>query len=131
MANYAFLDHDNIVIEVIGGRDDLEGSNQWELHYANLREQTCKRTSYNTRGGKHYTNGTISSDQSKSYRKNYATVGFTYDSDRDAFIAPKPYDSWTLNETSCTWEPPVEYPTGMDLYGWEESTLTWVVIIKK
>ena len=82
-------------------------------------------------GGQHYTDGTLSTNQSKSFRKNYASVGSTYDSSRDAFIPPKPYNSWVLDETSCRWDPPVPYPTGIDLYGWEESTLSWVVVIKK
>ena len=71
-----------------------------------------KKTSYNTRGGKHYQqDGTESADQSKALRKNYAGIGYTYDEDRDAFIPPKPHASWVVNETTCVWEAPVAYPS--------------------
>ena len=69
------------------------------------------QTSYNTRGGIHYTNGLPSEDQSQAFRKNYAGVDFTYDAERDAFIPPKPFDSWVLNETTCWWEAPIPVPT--------------------
>ena len=80
------------------------------------------QTSYNTRGGVHYepNTDTPSDDQSKALRKNYAGIGYTYDSDRDAFIPPKPYNSWTLNETTCWWEAPVAYPSDGELYSWNE-----------
>ena len=80
------------------------------------------QTSYNTRGGVHYepNTDTPSDDQSKALRKNYAGIGYTYDSDRDAFIPPKPFNSWTLNETTCWWEAPVAYPSDGELYSWNE-----------
>ena len=80
------------------------------------------QTSYNTRGGVHYepNTDTPSDDQSKALRKNYAGIGYTYDSDRDAFIPPKPYNSWTLNETTCWWESPVAYPSDGEVYSWNE-----------
>ena len=80
------------------------------------------QTSYNTRGGVHYepNTDTPSDDQSKALRKNYAGIGYTYDSARDAFIPPKPYNSWTLNETTCWWEAPVAYPSDGELYSWNE-----------
>lgn len=85
------------------------------------------QTSYNTRGGVHYDpeTGEPSADQSKALRKNYAGRGDTYDAQRDAFIAPKPYESWTLNETSCVWEPPVAMPTGDGGYRWNEAEQRW------
>lgn len=76
------------------------------------------QTSYNTAGGVHTNGGT-------PLRKNYASIGYTYDSTRDAFIPPQPYDSWTLNETSCLWEPPTAYPDDGDQYAWNEETQTW------
>jgi hypothetical protein len=76
------------------------------------------QTSYNTRGGVHLLGGT-------PLRKNYAGVGFTYDVDKDAFIPPKPYPSWTLNETTCLWECPVAYPTDGQKYIWNEETTSW------
>jgi hypothetical protein len=93
-------------------------------HYA------CKRTSYNTRGGVHYDPVTNepSADQSKAFRKNYAGVGYTYDETRDAFIPPKPFDSWTLNETSCLWEAPVAMPDDGQQYTWNEETTSWDLI---
>lgn len=88
------------------------------------------QTSYNTRGGIHYNPETDepSVDQSKALRKNYAGVGFTYDKDKDAFISPQPYPSWTLNETTCLWEAPVDYPTDGLSYNWNEETQSWIEI---
>lgn len=128
MAHYAFLNMQNIVTEVIVGKDETDGPTNWEMHYGNFREQVCKRTSYNTRGGVHYTNGEPSADQSKAFRKNYAGIGYTYDETRDAFIPPKPFDSWTLNETSCLWEAPVAYPDDGQQYTWNEELGTWDLI---
>jgi len=90
MAHYAFLDKDNIVTEVITGRNEhevVDGISDWETYYGNFRGQKCVRTSYN---------GNI--------RKNYAGIGFTYDESRDAFIPPKPEGNWALNEETCLWE---------------------------
>jgi hypothetical protein len=116
MAHYAFLDENNVVVEVIVGLDESE--TDWEEFYGNFRGVPCKRTSYNTRGGVHLSGGT-------PFRKNYAGIGFTYDETRDAFIPPQPYPSWLLNEDSCLWEAPVPMPDDVD-YDWDESTLQWV-----
>ena len=94
------------------------------------------QTSYNTRGGKHYNpeTGEESADQSKALRKNYAGIGFKYDADRDAFIPPKPYNSWLLDEDTCLWNAPVAMPedagTGEPpkMYRWDEETTNWVVV---
>jgi len=85
------------------------------------------QTSYNTRGGVHYQSNTNepSEDQTKALRKNYAGIGYTYDAQRDAFIPPKPFNSWILNETSCLWEAPVAYPTDGERYIWNEETTSW------
>ena len=128
MAHYAFLNMQNIVTEVIVGKDETDGPTNWEMHYGNFREQVCKRTSYNTKGGVHYTNGEASDDQSQAFRKNYAGIGYTYDETRDAFIPPQPFDSWTLNETSCLWEAPVAYPDDGQQYTWNEELGTWDLI---
>ena len=77
------------------------------------------QTSYNTYGGQH--------PENRPLRKNYAGVGFTYDIIRDAFIPPKPYASWTLNEDTCLWDSPTPKPTDGQVYSWNESTLTWDV----
>ena len=81
------------------------------------------QTSYNTRGGVHYepNSETASSDQSKALRKNYAGVGFIYDSDKDAFYEPQPYASWTLNNTTFIWEAPIASPDNVKNYYWDES----------
>jgi len=121
MAHYAFLNMQNIVTEVIVGKDETDGNINWEIHYGNIREQVCKRTSYNTSGGIHKLDGT-------PFRKNYAGIGYTYDENRDAFIPPKPFDSWTLNETSCLWDAPVEYPDDGQQYSWNEETTSWDLI---
>jgi hypothetical protein len=110
MAHYAFLDNQNIVTEVIVGIDEtelIEGLDP-ETWYGNFRGQVCKRTSYN---------GNI--------RKNYAGIGFTYDSKLDAFIAPKPFDSWILDEETCHWQPPTPYPTDGFTYFWNETQTNW------
>ena len=85
------------------------------------------QTSYNTKGGVHYDpeTGQPSDDQSKALRKNFAGPGYTYDSDRDAFIPPKLYPSWTLNENTCWWEPPVAKPDDSPFYTWNEVELRW------
>ena len=110
MAHYAFLDSNNIVTEVITGIDEtelIEGLHP-EIWYGNFRNQTCKRTSYN---------GNI--------RKNYAGIGYTYDPERDAFIAPKPYTKWVLNEETCIWEAPTPYPTDDKRYVWNDNRGEW------
>ena len=85
------------------------------------------QTSYNTRGGVHYQLGTNtpSEDQSKALRKNYAGVGYIYDQTRDAFISPKPFNSWILNEDTCLWEAPTAYPDDGKKYLWNEETQQW------
>ena len=121
MAHYAFLDQNNIVTEVIVGKEEGEEGVDWEQHYGAFRGQTCKRTSYNTHGGVHSGGGT-------PFRKNYAGIGYSYNSIRDAFIPPKPYASWLLNEDTCLWEPPVLYPDDGNRYEWDEITTSWVQV---
>ena len=122
MAHYAFLNENNIVTEVITGKNEGEENIDWEVHYGNFRGQVCKRTSYNTSGGQH-NNGGI------PFRKNYAGIGFTYDEQRDAFIPPKPFTSFLLNEETCLWEAPVPYPTDGERYTWNEETISWDLVI--
>jgi len=110
MAHYAFLDENNFVIEVIVGIDEtelIEGLDP-ETWYSNFRGQACKRTSYNG-----------------NMRKNYAGIGFFYDEQLDAFIAPQPWPSWILNEESCQWIAPVDYPDDGLNYFWNEEELDW------
>jgi len=121
MAHYAFLDENNMVTSVIVGKDENEGSIDWEEFYASEVGQPCKRTSYNTQGGVHVLGGT-------PFRKNYAGYGYYYDEHRDAFIPPKPYTSWVLNETTCNWDAPVARPTDDKLYFWDENLINWVEI---
>jgi len=113
MAHYAFLDKNNIVTEVIVGIDEtelIEGKSP-EIWYGEFRGQTCVRTSYN---------GNI--------RKNYAGIGFTYDAKRDAFIAPRPFDSWILDEKTCKWEAPTPMPENGAFY-WNEDLEKWSEIV--
>lgn len=118
MGHYAFLDGNNIVTEVITGKDEGQDGTDWEQHYGNFRGQTCKRTSYNTSGGIHLSGGT-------PFRKNYAGIGYSYDAERDAFIPPKPFESWVLNEDSCLWEAPVARPDDGGFYNWNEEDQKW------
>lgn len=116
MAYYAILDKDNIVTQVktAGDENDWNGEVEWEKETGLVH----KRTSYNTNGGIHSLGGT-------PFRKNYAGVGYSYDSSRDAFIPPKFFDSWVLNEGTCQWEPPVTRPDDGKRYDWNEDTQTW------
>ena len=110
MAHYAILDENNIVTEVLTGVDEsetIEGKTP-EVWYGELKGKVCKRT------GKH-----------DGYRKNYAGAGDTYDETRDAFIRPKPFPSWVLNEETCKWEAPVAMPNDGNPYIWNEETQTW------
>ena len=112
MAHYAFLDADNVVTEVIAGIDEtelIEGLLP-ETWYGNFRGQLCKRTSYND-----------------NIRKNYAGIGFTYDTGRDAFIAPQPWASWVLDEATCKWEAPTPIPQEGVMYIWDEATVSWIL----
>jgi len=83
------------------------------------------QTSYNTRGGVHHNPETNKPDDGTPLRKNFAAIGFTYDSKLDAFYAPKPFSSWTLNETTCQWESPVAYPDDGKIYEWDEDNKEW------
>jgi hypothetical protein len=87
------------------------------------------KTSYNTRGGIHYTPNSNTPDDGNPLRKNYAGIGFTYDAKRDAFIPPKPYESWVLDELTCLWEPPVPKPEDGRQYFWNEEIHNWSEII--
>ena len=128
MAHYAYINNSNKVTAVIVGRDEddlADGVESWEAYFSAKGNGQALRTSYNTRGGVHYTDGEPSEDQSKALRKNYAGIGFTYDADRDAFIPPKPFESWILDENTCLWEAPVAYPEDGGSYNWNEETQSW------
>jgi hypothetical protein len=97
--------------------NDIATTEQAGMDFLNNLYKTndvWKQTSYNTKGGIHRLGGT-------PFRKNYAGIGYSYDQTRDAFIAPKPYDSWTLNENTCLWEAPVAYPNDNQRYKWNEA----------
>jgi hypothetical protein len=114
MAHYAFVDENNIVVDVIHGIDESEliDGKTPEVWYQELKSMRCIRTSYN---------GNI--------RKNYAGIGFSYSEDLDAFIPPKPFDSWVLDEETAQWQPPIPMPDNLDAaYSWSEPELSWVQI---
>lgn len=115
MSHFAKLDENNVVIFVTVGRDEDDGK---EAELSARTGDVYKQTSYNTRGGIHALGGT-------PFRKNYAGIGFTYDEQRDAFIPPKPYASWSLNEETCLWEAPVAYPNDGKKYVWNETNKNW------
>lgn len=118
MAHFAEIDENNIVLQVIVGVDEpLDG----EAIYHEQTGTTWKKTSYNTHGGQHLLGGS-------PFRKNYAGIGYTYDTQRDAFIPPKPYPSWIIDEQTCQWNPPVVYPSDSKMYSWDESTTSWIEI---
>ena len=112
MAHYAFLDSDNKVTQVIVGRNEdevIDGISDWEAHYAEVMWQPCIRTSYNN-----------------NIRKQYAGIGFTYDADKDQFVQPQPFASWSLDANN-DWQAPTPKPEGF--YVWDEATLAWVEIV--
>lgn len=119
MAHFAQLDENNIVVQVIVGVDEPHDG---EAIYFQTTGKVWKKTSYNTVGGVHLLGGT-------PFRKNYAGIGYTYDPDRDAFIAPKPYASWVLNEQTCQWNSPIQYPNDDKRYIWDEQTISWKEIV--
>jgi hypothetical protein len=115
MAHFAEIDENNVVLRVIVGVDEpLDG----EAIYHEMTGATWKKTSYNTVAGQHTLGG-------KPFRKNYAGIGYTYDPDRDAFIPPQPFPSWTLDEQTCQWISPVPFPTDGKQYFWDEQTCQW------
>ena len=121
MAHYAFLDADNLVTEVIVGKNEGDDGINWEEHYGEFRGQICKRTSYNTQGG-------VNNRGGEPYRKNFAGVGYTYDFERDAFIPPKPFPSWVIDDGSCLWKAPIPCPQNGNMYLWDEIGQQWVEI---
>jgi hypothetical protein len=124
MAHFAKLGSENIVEKVEVVANDIATTEQAGMDFLNNLYKTndvWKQTSYNTKGGIHRLGGT-------PFRKNYAGIGYSYDQTRDAFIAPKPYDSWTLNENTCLWEAPVAYPNDNQRYKWNEANQSWDLI---
>ena len=126
MAHFAELDDSNKVLRVVvvsndqltdgtGGESELTGIQFCHKLFGGV----WKQTSYNTSGGVHKEGGI-------PFRKNYAGTGYDYDEDRDAFISPTPYDSWTLNEDTCMWDAPVPYPDDGNRYEWDEDIVNWV-----
>jgi hypothetical protein len=113
MSHFAKVEN-NIVTKVIVAEQDVIDSGLFGTGWV--------QTSYNTHGGVHKNGGT-------PLRKNYAGIGYTYDLSRDAFIPPKPFASWVLNETTCLWEAPTPYPTDDKRYTWDEPTTLWVVVV--
>lgn len=111
MAHFAKVE-DGIVTQVIVAEQDVIDSG--------LFGEGWVQTSYNTYGGQH--------PEGRPLRKNFAGIGFTYDAIRDAFIPPQEYPSWSLNEESCLWEPPVPYPTDGQRYSWDEESQSWILI---
>jgi len=121
MAHFAEIDENGIVLRVLVVDNAQESNGQDFLANTLGLGGTWVKTSYNTVGGVHTNGGT-------PLRKNYAGIGYTYDSDRDAFIPPKPFASWTLNEDSCLWDSPVAYPTDGERYTWNEETTSWDLV---
>ncbi len=131
MAHFAKINSDNIVIHVSAvmdvkllNEDGIESEANGIAHQERHGAENgffWRQTSYNTIGGKHSLDGT-------PFRKNYAGIGYTYDSDRDAFIPPKPFDSWLLDEPTCTWEAPIPYPNDDNAYAWNEQTQAWDLV---
>jgi hypothetical protein len=128
MASFAKIGLNNKVIEVQSVVNevlyDSNGIEQESIGIDFLTKLTgwaiWKQTSYNTHGGVHSSGGT-------PFRKNHAGIGYTYDETRDAFIPPKPFNSWILNETTCIWNAPVAYPIDGKKYNWNEETQNWIL----
>jgi hypothetical protein len=129
MASFAKLNSENIVVTVESVVNevitDSNGIEQEQLGIDFLNQlyninDNWKQTSYNTHEGVHNNNGT-------PFRKNHAGIGYTYDETRDAFIPPKPYNSWILNEITCNWESPISKPDNENKYTWNEETQSWTL----
>jgi len=124
MAHYALLDENNIVVQVITGRNEhevVDGITDWEEFYSKETGYRCLRTSYNTYANQHKNGGV-------PFRKNFAGIGMTYDEKRDAFIDKKIFDSWVFDEETCTWVPPHPKPEidGVGfVYIWNEEKVNW------
>lgn len=118
MAHFAQIDGNNIVKQVLVIEQDVIDTGLFG------EPSTFIQTSYNTYGGEHKLGGT-------PLRKNYAGIGYTYDVGRDAFIPPKPFNSWVLNESTCLWEAPTPMPTDDKMYMWDEDTTSWVEVTQK
>jgi hypothetical protein len=124
MAHFAKLGVGNIVEQIIVVSNDIATTEQAGVDFINKLYNTrdvWKQTSYNTYRGIHSSGGI-------PLRKNYAGIGYQYDQTRNAFIPPKPFNSWILNEDTCNWESPVAYPSDGNPYKWNESTLTWDIV---
>jgi len=121
MAHFAEIDENNIVLRVIAISQETINTGNWG------NPDNWVQTSYNTRGGVHYAPNSDEPDGGVALRKNYAGKGYTYDPTKDAFIAPQPYPSWTLDEDSCYWISPVAHPMdGKGPYHWDEDVRNWV-----
>ena len=121
MAHFAKLGTGNKVLAVHRVHNDIATTEQAGVDFLNNlynSRDVWKQTSYNTQGGVHGLDGT-------PFRKNYAGIGYKYDQTRDAFISPQPFNSWTLNESTCQWEAPVAYPDDGERYNWNEETISW------
>ena len=121
MAHFAQVDENNTVVQVLVVSDDQAHRGQDFLANDLGLGGNWIQTSYNTNAGVHANGGT-------PLRKNYAGIGYTYDASRDAFIPPKPFNSWTLNEDTCLWDAPVAYPADGKMYRWDEDTTNWLEI---
>ena len=119
MSHFAEIDENNIVTRVIVIDQENIDTGNWGP------PDTWIKTSYNTRGGVHYAPNSHTPDGGVALRKNYAGIGFTYDEIRDAFISPKPYTSWTLNDDTCQWDAPVAWPDDGKFYTWDEENTQW------
>ena len=118
MAHFANIDSNGIVTQIIVISNEVERRGQEFINQELKLPGTWVQTSYNTRSGKHKNN-------KSPFRKNYAGIGYTYDAQRDAFIPPKPYPSWILNEDTCQWRAPVSRPLDNKKYVWDENTVNW------
>jgi hypothetical protein len=145
MAHFAKLDNNNVVVQVIVVNNDVLIENGIEVEQKgidflrqiyNEPNSNWKKSSYNTSGGQYFTTDSqglkiLGPDQSKAFRKNSASIGATYDANRDAFIPKKPYKAWILNEQTCLWEPPIPFPSSNDvnaIYVWDDNIDNWVNI---
>ena len=129
MAHWAELDANNVVTRVlVGDNNDPAGDEGYQWLLDNLGG-TWVKTSYNAVGGKRRNPETGEMTEEAGFRKNYAGIGYTFDAGRDAFIPPKPFNSWVLNEDTCLWDAPTPYPADGKMYRWDEDTTAWVEVV--
>ena len=128
MSHYAKIEGNIVTQVIVVGDDNDPNETAGSAFCSNLLGGTWVKTSYNTRGGIHYSPNTNAPDGGVALRGNYAGIGYVYDSENDVFYPPRPFPSWNISAPTWTWQPPIPYPTDGQDYKWDEATTSWVLV---